>query len=104
MIHLAYLASLLIALFGMAVIDYRFKIAFFHDWRRSAIVIGAAIVVFVLWDLAGIGLGIFSKGASMYSLEFELLPELPIEELLFLFLLNYISLMSYLYLKRKFTR
>lgn len=100
MMHFAYIASLCVALFGMGMIDRKYRLAFFANWRRTSVVLAVAVCVFVLWDLGGIGLGIFSKGDSSFSLEFELLPELPIEELFFLLLLNYLSLLGYLYVTR----
>ena len=101
MMPFVYLSLLVISIFGMVMIDRRFKLAFFHDARRTALTLCSAVIAFIVWDLAGIALGIFSKGASAFSLEYELLPELPIEELFFLLLLSYLSLLSYLYFKRR---
>lgn len=101
MMQFFYLASLLIAIFGMVMIDRRYGLAFFYDWKRTATVLSIAMIVFVAWDLGGIALGIFSKGDSLFSLDFELLPELPIEELFFLFLLNYLSILTYLFFRRR---
>jgi lycopene cyclase domain-containing protein len=85
----------------MVMIDRRYKLAFFDDARRAAIVLASSVSVFVLWDLAGIALGIFRKGESDLALDFTILPELPLEELLFLFLLTYLSLLAYVYFSRK---
>lgn len=93
--QLAYISALIVSIFGMAMIDRRFKLAFFYDKKRTLKTLSVAVCIFIIWDLAGITLGIFHKGDSPFSLPFTLLPELPLEELLFLLLLCYISLLSY---------
>lgn len=87
----------------MVMIDRRFQLALFAFPRRTLAVLAISVGTFLLWDLAGILLGIFSKGTSQFSLSLELLPELPLEELFFLLLLSYLSLLCYLYLLRKLT-
>lgn len=98
---LLYLTSLAIALFGMAMIDRKYRLVFFHDAKRAAVTVGVAVGVFIIWDILGIALGIFRQGTSGYDLGFEVLPELPIEEFFFLFLLCYLSLICYEYLRRR---
>ena len=96
----AYIAVLLISIFGMVMIDRRYRLAFFVNAGRTVRVLAAAVGIFIVWDLAGIAFGIFRKGESDLALDIELLPELPVEELLFLFLLCYLSLLAYLAAKR----
>lgn len=91
-----YLIALLVSIAGLAMLDRRFKLAFWHDSKRTMYVMIVSIIFFVAWDLLGIGLGIFFHGGSSYTLPVRLLPELPLEELLFLFLLNYTALLLYL--------
>lgn len=95
MIHFSYLAFLLIGIAGMAMIDRRYKLAFWHDRRRTLVTILIAVAVFVVWDLLGIALGIFFHGGSQLTLPLRLLPEFPIEELFFLTLLCYCALVIY---------
>lgn len=95
-----YLLGLCIAISGLVVIDYRFKLAFFYNWRQTALTLAIAIGLFVVWDIAGIALGIFFHGGSTWTLPIRLLPEFPIEEVFFLFLLTYVTLVSYRYFKR----
>lgn len=90
-----YLFALVFSICGLLTFDWRHKLAFFYDTRRSSLTIATAMLVFVLWDLLGIGLGIFYNGNSDYTLPFELLPNLPVEELFFLFLLCYLTLLIY---------
>lgn len=95
MLAFSYLLGLLISIAGMAIIDWRYKLAFFHDKKRTLLTVGIGVAVFLVWDILGISLGIFLHGESKYSLPFTLLPEFPIEELFFLILLCYCTLVIY---------
>ena len=54
------------------------------------------VAFFILWDVAGIALGIFFRGASPFLSGWQLAPELPIEELFFLIVLCYTTLLVFL--------
>lgn len=95
MIAFTYLAGLLVGIAGMAIIDWRHKLAFWHDRKRTIITMAICIGVFIVWDLLGIALGIFLHGESELSLPLRLLPEFPLEELFFLLLLCYCTLVIY---------
>ncbi len=88
----AYLAALLIALTGMVLLDRRFSLFFWRSARRAAIVLAAGVAFFLLWDLAGIGLGVFFRGQTPFLTGLVIAPELPVEEVLFLTLLCYLSM------------
>jgi len=90
-----YLIALIISIAGLGLLDWRHKLAFWHDKKRTAMTIAIGIFVFVIWDIIGIDLGIFFQGGSQYALSFTLLPEFPVEELFFLFLLCYVTLLLY---------
>jgi lycopene cyclase domain-containing protein len=90
-----YLIGLLIGITGLILIDRRWKLAFWRDSKRTAMTLIVAVLVFVLWDFFGIYVGVFFHGGSAYSLPFLLAPEFPIEELVFLFLLTYSTLIVY---------
>ena len=92
----AYLASLIVSIAGLASLDYRYKLAYWLDRRRTLHTIAIGVSIFVIWDLLGIGLGIFFHGGSAFTLPFRLLPNFPIEEIFFLILLCYVSLLLYL--------
>jgi lycopene cyclase domain-containing protein len=77
------------------MIDWRHKLALFYDVKRASITIGIGMIIFVVWDLLGIHLGIFFSEHSLYSLPYMIVPNFPIEELLFLFLLCYVTLLIY---------
>ena len=87
-----YLAGLLISLAGMVILDRRFTLFFWRDARRAAIVLVAGVLFFLIWDLCGIGLGIFFRGTTSFMTGIVLAPELPLEEVFFLLLLCYLSM------------
>lgn len=96
-----YLAGLVVSIAGLAMIDRRLKLAIWYDAKRTALTVGSAVAVFVLWDIAGIALGIFFHGGSNLTLPLRILPEFPIEELFFLTLLCYVTLLLYRGLRHK---
>jgi lycopene cyclase domain-containing protein len=91
-VSLLYLGALLISLTGMVVLDARFRLFFWRDARRAAVVLAVGIAFFVGWDLVGIGAGIFFRGAPELLTGIQLAPELPLEELFFLALLCYLTM------------
>jgi lycopene cyclase domain-containing protein len=91
--HWTYLLSLLVVIGCLLLVDYRYKLGFFYNWRRTAITLAVGVVIFSLWDIIGIKLGIFFSGQSSYMSGLYLGPEYPLEELLFLFLLCFCSLL-----------
>lgn len=90
-----YLAVLCGSLAGLAVADYKYGLAFWHDYSRTIKVLAVSIGLFIIWDILGIALGIFFHGGSTYTLPIRLLLEFPIEELFFLLLLTYTTLLAY---------
>lgn len=100
MIALAYLGALLVSIGGMAMIDRRFRLAFWYDARRSAWTVGIGVVGFLVWDLVGLALGIFARGDSPHMTGLLLAPELPVEEAFFLALLCYVGLLAWRWFDR----
>lgn len=90
-----YLALLLISIGGLAVIDWRYKLAFWNERKRTVLVVATGVGIFILWDILGIALGIFGHGAGRFNLPFVIAPEFPIEELFFLTLLCYNAVILY---------
>lgn len=90
-----YLIALLVSLGGLATLDWRYRLAFWSDAARSVRVLGVSVVVFLIWDAAGIALGIFRHAGGAFTLPVRLAPEFPIEELLFLAVLCYSALLLY---------
>jgi lycopene cyclase domain-containing protein len=98
-----YFLALIVSISGLVFVDWRHKVAFFYQARRTAITIGSAMILFIIWDLLGIHIGIFYSGHSPFALPFMIAPEFPIEELLFLFLLCYVTLLAYRLVSRQWT-
>jgi len=97
-VSLAYAGALLVSIAGLAVLDRRFGLVLFSGpgaARRGAAAIAVGVAFFVLWDLVGIGLGVFFRGATRYLSGVLVAPELPVEELGFLTLLSYLTLLAY---------
>lgn len=87
-----YLLTLLASLSCMVLLDRRFSLFFWRDARRASIVLAAGVLFFVLWDLCGIGLGIFYRGETAFMTGIVVAPELPLEELFFLAFLCYLTM------------
>lgn len=87
-----YLLGLLISIFGIATLDFKYKLAFAVDFARAATTIAIGVVFFLIWDLFGIALGIFFRGNAQHLTGITLAPELPLEEVFFLILLCYSTL------------
>lgn len=96
----AYLALLCLSIGGLAMLDKRFRLAYYYDAKRTARTVLASVVFFLLWDLSGIALGIFFIGDSPYLSGLLIAPEVPIEEIFFLVLLSYQSLILFRGFKR----
>lgn len=89
---LLYLALLLISLAGLVTLDFRFKLAFAKNPKAASIAIGAPYLLFVIWDFTGIASGIFFKGKSDLLTGLMIAKDFPVEELFFLALLCYSTL------------
>jgi len=96
-----YLLALLIALSGMVLLDRRLGLFFWVSWRRALAVLLIGVAFFVVWDLAGIGLGIFFRGETSFMTGLQVAPELPVEELFFLTLLCYLTMNLYGFFSRR---
>ena len=99
-----YLLALLVALTGMVILDRRFRLFFWRDARRAAIVLVAGIVFFLAWDLAGVGGGIFFRGETAFMTGLQVAPEVPLEEVFFLALLCYLTMNVYGFASREWSR
>lgn len=89
---LLYLGCLLLSLGAMVLLDARFRLVFWRDARRAAVVLAVGLLFFLAWDAAGIALGVFARGGSPFLTGVELAPELPLEEVFFLLFLCYLTL------------
>ncbi|WP_062464989.1 lycopene cyclase domain-containing protein [Demequina soli] len=101
MTHLAYLGALLVSIAGLGLLDHRYRIAVFDRPRPALLTVAIAVASFLVWDLAGVGLGIFFIGGAPYLTGALLAPEVPLEELFFLVLLVYQTLLLWRWLDRR---
>lgn len=88
-----YLAALLVSLAGLATLDWRYRVALFDQPRRTLATVGIAVIAFLIWDFIGVGLGIFFIGDAEYMTGVTIAPEVPVEEVFFLILLTYQTLL-----------
>ena len=96
MIGFTYLAALLVSLGAMALIDARWRLAFWRAPGAAALAVGAGAALLLLWDLVGIGFGVFFRGDSPWATGVVIVPDLPIEEPVFLVFLCYLALVAVL--------
>ena len=96
-----YLAILFFSITGMIIIDWRYKLVFYDVPKAAtrAIAIMMAILLFV--DVIGINWNVFATNTIHVSGIFLGNPNLPIEEIFFLFLLCYFVLVLNTYLKKR---
>lgn len=87
-----YLAGLIFSLVGLGLLDWRFRTAFTVNKKAAAFAVIIPTIFFILWDVAGIAMGIFFRGDTSHLTGIVIAPEFPIEELFFLLLLNYTAL------------
>lgn len=92
---LAYLAALLVALTGMVALDRRFRLFFWAVPGRAAVVLVVGVAFFFVWDLLGVGNGIFFRGETSFMTGLQVAPEIPLEEVFFLTLLCYLTMNVY---------
>ena len=95
-----YLLSLLGGIACMLLLDFRYRLFFWHDARSATIVTLVGLVVMLAWDLAAIGLGIFLRGEGEIATGLLIAPELPIEEPFFLLFLVLCTMIIYTGLRR----
>ena len=96
----AYLLGLLFSIIGLGLFDWKFKLGFSTNRNAATLATVLPLIYFLLWDGAGIALGIFFRGETSHLTGILVAPELPLEELFFLFLLNYTTLTIFIAVKR----
>lgn len=91
-----YLVALLVPAGCMMLLDRRFRLVLWREPRGSARALVLTLVIgigfFLLWDLAAIASGHYRTGQSPVMTGIELLPDLPLEELVFVSFLAYATL------------
>mgnify|MGYP002684584570 CR=1 FL=1 len=90
-----YLAALLVGIGCMLLLDHRFRLFFWHDAAIASLITVLGTALFLVWDVAGIALGIFLRGDSPVATGIVLAPELPLEEPVFLIFLVLCTMVIY---------
>ncbi|PRA80842.1 lycopene cyclase domain-containing protein [Microbacterium sp. MYb66] len=90
-----YLVALLVSLGCMLLLDWRFRLFFWRDAVSALVVTAVGLVLFLVWDIAGIVNGIFLRGDAAIATGLVLAPELPIEEPVFLLFLVVCTMVIY---------
>lgn len=92
MIALAYGAALLISTGCMALLDARYRLVLWRDPRPALVALAIGIAFFLVWDVVAIASDFYHRGQSEAMTGLMLAPELPVEELLFITFLCYVTL------------
>ncbi|GAA1128288.1 lycopene cyclase domain-containing protein [Citricoccus alkalitolerans] len=87
-----YLAALLVSTGCMALLDHRFRLVLWRAPRAGMITVALGIVFFLAWDLAAIASEHYAAGQSAGMTGIMLAPELPLEEIIFITFLCYLTL------------
>lgn len=92
-----YLSALVLALLGTGLLDSRHRLAMWGGAPlRTVVIVLVGVLFFLVWDVVGIAEGVFFRGSGPWMTGILLGPELPLEEVFFLVLLCYSTLISYL--------
>jgi lycopene cyclase domain-containing protein len=95
-----YLGGLVVSIAGLVVLDLRVKLFLAAAPRRAVAVLATGVVGFLLWDAAGVGLGIFFEGPTSLLVGIDLAPRIPLEELFFLLLLSLSAMEAFVLAQR----
>lgn len=87
-----YLAAILGSAAGVALLDWRWRLAAWRAPGRTAAAVAIGTAFFLIWDAVGIATGVFVKGGSALFVGIDLAPHLPLEEPFFLAFLSYLAL------------
>lgn len=98
--HYFYLVVLLIGIGGLTLADWRLQLVFFDNFIPALKSISILVVILLAADIAGIKLEIFSTNQNFVTGIHIFTPNLPIEEIFFLFLLSYLTLVLYQIIKK----
>ena len=92
---LAYLAALLASSACMLLLDWRYRLFYWRDWRAALVVTAIGMVGLLLTDAVGIAQHIFYRGDSSAALGLVLAPQLAVEEPIFLWFLVLCTMVLY---------
>lgn len=89
---IAYLLALAVSATGVGLVDARWRLALWRDPVRTVALVALGAAFFLAWDLAGIAFGVFRHVDSRWATGALVAPQLPIEEVVFVAFLSYLTL------------
>jgi lycopene cyclase domain-containing protein len=90
--HLTYLVTLLLPLAAMVAVDLRFRLVLWADRRRGVVVLTISVLAFLGWDLVALHEGFYHRGHTPLMTDVDVVPRLPVEEVLFVVFFCYLAL------------
>ena len=93
--NVLYLVLLLISMLCVGLVDARWRLFLWAGPARAIPVLAVGLAVLLLWDVVGIGAGIFAREGNPMSTGILLAPHLPIEEPVFLLFLVQVTMVLY---------
>ncbi|WP_166996512.1 lycopene cyclase domain-containing protein [Paramicrobacterium fandaimingii] len=90
--NFVYAACLIGSAACIALLDWRFRLAFWGQPARSWLIVVLGVAFFGIWDAIGIVFGVFRHTDSSWATGILLAPHFPLEELLFIVFLSYLTL------------
>jgi lycopene cyclase domain-containing protein len=93
--HYYYLGVLVFSITGLLYADRKYGLVLFRDSKYFGGLLMLSIGFFLIWDLTGIILNVFSTNSGWVSGLYTFTPNLPLEEFLFLFLFGYTTLLTW---------
>lgn len=90
-----YLAALLLSLAGTALVDARHRLFLWDHPGRALAVLAVGVTLFLGWDAVAIDRGWFERGGGDALLGIEVAPHLPLEELVFVTFLGYLTMVVF---------
>ncbi len=99
-----YLAAILVSAAGIAVLDWRLRLALWRAPGATAAAVLISVAFFLAWDAVGIATGVFFKGDSALFVGIDVAPQIPLEEVFFLAFLSYLTMVCWTGALRVFDR
>ncbi|GIG20459.1 hypothetical protein Cch01nite_11830 [Cellulomonas chitinilytica] len=90
-----YLAALLVSLAGVVLLDARHRLFVWDSPRRALTVLAVGVTLFLCWDAVTISHGAVARGHGRALLGVEVAPHLPVEELVFVTFLSYLTMVVF---------
>ena len=87
----AYLLVLVGSLGGVVALDARLRLVMWRERRPWLVAVAAGVVLFLAWDAVALAAGFYSRGSARALLGLDVVPRLPIEEVVFVTFLSYLA-------------